>query len=497
MTTHEAPDTLVRRFFDRELYGQPVDIRFLESFVARLMHLPRQTFLGVMRAIRTYVNAMHRIADDLELAYTLLVASVESLAQEFDAHESDWASLNETKRQPIDQALEGADIDLADRVRAAILKGEHVALARRFREFATSHIPEAYFREAVDGSGLRLARSDVAEVLRTAYESRSKYVHQLQRLPDVVTLPHAQGEITIGLDGRTAYLTLQGLSRLMRRVIIEFVMRQPSLELEPYPYHSERSGMKQLRWAPEYWVGRVDADISKQGRFRLEGFLGQLSAVFLKTPGARITDMREVIATATQFVSTLRKPLRRPYLALHAIFNAYVSESLRAPVEPRIVKLMNQELGEEASAESLVTYTLLHQVPSWPLEAHYQAVSGYFRKRANATGLRVSRLLEAAMTLDLAERYRNAGDQESCRQCLVMAVENYPGHGGLSAFEQSFDGSVAIGWSDVLLPKDQAGTITAADELTAGISAASPSKRRFSRSMKPYLQWRKRRKPSS
>jgi len=78
-----------------------------------------------------------------------------------------------------------------------------------------------------------------------------------------------------------------------------------------------------------------------------------------------------------------------------------------------------------------------------------------------------------------------------------MAVENYPGHGGLSAFEQSFDGSVAIGWSDVLLPKDQAGTITAADELTAGISAASPSKRRFSRSMKPYLQWRKRRKPSS
>jgi hypothetical protein len=83
-------------------------VAFLQAFVGRLIGLPRQTYLGVMRAIRTYINGMHRIADDLELAYTLLVASVESLAQDFDGHESDWASYDQRKRQAIDEAFVGS-----------------------------------------------------------------------------------------------------------------------------------------------------------------------------------------------------------------------------------------------------------------------------------------------------------------------------------------------------------------------------------------------------
>jgi hypothetical protein len=494
LTTHEAPDSLVRRFFDKEIWCQDGDLRFLEDFAVRLIGLPRKTFLGVMRALRTYVNAMHRIADDLELAYTLLVASVESLAQDFDQHESDWMSLNQAKRQRIDEVLEEADVDLADRLREAILKGEHLALARRFCEFASAHIPDTYFRERVEGSGLRLGRSDVPEVLRTAYESRSKYVHQLRRLPDAVTLGHVQGEITIGLDGRTAHLTLQGLSRLMRRIIIEFVMRQPFLEREPYHYHPERSGIVRMRLAPEHWVGRVDGDISNQGRLRLEGFLDQLSTGLTNTQGARYTDMRAVIVAAAGFVSQLKKPLRRPYLALHAVFNTYAPNDYKVPLESHIEKLMNRELGEELSSESLLTYTLLEGVPSWPLDAHHKALDGYFRSRPTKSGLRVPRLFEAAMTLDLAERYRNAGDLESCRRCLVIAADNYPGHGGLSAFEKSFDVSVAIRWTGVLLSKGQANVTDAVGESVTSSPNVSTPRRRFTRSMRIYLQLRRRRK---
>ncbi|MBJ7301589.1 hypothetical protein JHC44_14185, partial [Marinobacter salarius] len=86
--TPETPNRLVRRVFDREVWGNQSDEVNLISFVKQLIGLKRKTFLGVMRAIKTYVTGMHRISDDLELAYTLLVASVESLAQDFDEHEA-------------------------------------------------------------------------------------------------------------------------------------------------------------------------------------------------------------------------------------------------------------------------------------------------------------------------------------------------------------------------------------------------------------------------
>jgi hypothetical protein len=70
LATRVAPQTLVHRFFDGEIWCKPDELTFLEEFVEKLIGLPRRTFLGVMRALRTYVNGMHRIADDLELAYT-------------------------------------------------------------------------------------------------------------------------------------------------------------------------------------------------------------------------------------------------------------------------------------------------------------------------------------------------------------------------------------------------------------------------------------------
>lgn len=209
LATRVAPQALVHRFFDGEIWCKQDELKFMAEFLDKLVGLPRHTFLGVMRALRTYVNGMHRIADDLELAYTLLVASVESLAQDFDGHESDWYSLDERKRKAVDEALTGANEAISQRVREALLSVEHVALARRFREFAVANITPAYFRGAPSAAGgLLLGRSDLVEALATAYQSRSKYVHQLRRLPDAVTLGHGHGEVAI--EGRTSHLTLQG-----------------------------------------------------------------------------------------------------------------------------------------------------------------------------------------------------------------------------------------------------------------------------------------------
>lgn len=455
LATRVAPQTLVRRFFDGQIWCQPDELKFLEEFVEKLIGLPRRTFLGVMRALRTYINGMHRIADDLELAYTLLVASVESLAQDFDGHKSDWDSLDERKRNAIDEALSGADEAIVQRVRAALLSVEHVALARRFREFAMAHTPPTYFRQASGtASALLLGRSDLAGALGTAYQARSKYVHQLRRLPDVVTMENGYGETAI--NERTTHLTLQGLTRLMRSVIIEFVMRQPTVQREPYNYRLERSGVFQMRMAPQYWVGHAEGDITRVGRDKLEGFLHQLASCLLKEPDAVVTDLRPLLAAACEFVPCLEKRLRLPYLAMHALFNMHVAKQDLAEMPPAIEALIQEELGEPSS-EALIAHALSEQAVPWSLETHRAALNTYLRRRAAANGLRFPRLFEAALTLELAERLRSAGDMEGCREIVALAVENHPGHPGLLEAETNLLPAAPIRWRDIMLPAAEEG----------------------------------------
>jgi hypothetical protein len=449
LATRVAPRELVRRFFDKEYWCQPDDIVFLKDFANKLIGLQRSTFLGVMRALRTYVNGMHRIADDLELAYTLLVASVESLAQDFDGHESDWESFDERKRKAVDEALCAADEVTAQRVREALLKVEHVALGRRFREFAVAHTAPSYFRQVSQSGGFSLGRSDLAEVLGLAYQSRSKYVHQLRRLPDMVTMGHSYSETVV--DGRSTHLTLQGLTRLMRNIITEFVMRQTSIDREPYDYRLERSGIVQMRLAPQYWVGRAEGEIEKGGRDKLEGFLQQLESYVLKQPEAVITDMRPVLEKAVEFIPSIQKLLRLPYLALHFLFNCHVSENDSAPTPSAIKTLIEKELGEPSS-ESLIAHALSGQLVDWPLEVHRRTLDGYLRRRAATSGLRFPRAFEAAITLDLAERYRLGGDVDACKAMVALAVENYPGHAGLLMFEKNFQAECPISWRDFVIP---------------------------------------------
>ena len=449
LSTRVAPQVLVRRFFNKEFFSEPGDLSFLSTFIDHVIGLHRGTFLGVMRAIRTYVNAMHRIADDLELAYALLVASVESLAQDFDGHPSDWDSVDERKRRALDAAMEGVDDAAADHIRGAIVEFEHVALTRRFREFVIAHTTPFFFREAVEGKGRRLGKSDLVGVLNEAYNSRSRYVHNIQRLPPMVSLPHDHSEMIV--DDRIVHLTLQGLSRLMRSVIIDFIMQQPTVDREPYDYRLEREGVIQARMAPQYWVGNADGNITKAGRDKLEDFLEQLEACLLKQPAAALTDMRPVLAVATGFVPTTSLLLRRPYLALHVLFNLHVSEQLRASMPPNVQALAEREL-DEPSPEALVAFALYSQPISWPLTKHQETLDSYLRRRTSAKGLRLPRLFEAAITLELAERYRDAGDMERCRAMVALAVENHPGHDELLALEGKLADETPIEWRAVLLP---------------------------------------------
>lgn len=443
------PRALIQRFFDEKVLCSPEDVQKLHDFTDQLLALERKSFLGAIRAMRTYVVAMHRVADDLELAYTLLVASIESLAQKFDDHQAAWSDVDHQKRQAIDTALVGAPEDVAQRVRSATLSTEHTKLKKRFHDFTLSHLTPSFFRAEASPDLHPVGRNDLSDAVEQAYKLRSAYVHTLSQLPWSLTVPNAFRETV--LENRVQTLTLQGLSRLVRHVIGEFVKRQPKLDKEPYDYSLERAGVVQVSLAPQYWVGNTTGIRPSDGRVRFEGFLEQITSHLLSKDDVVVTDLRDVFRAIEPSLPNMKREERIPFLALRYCFDYF------ARAEDRFVEGANKfrSFAEELDApspESVFAHLLMNKTPHWSLESHQAVLEEYFLSRRRKNGMRAPAMLEAASLLTIAECYRVEGDWKGAMTFVSKALESFPACLQLREFEESFIGAMYIHWQTILLP---------------------------------------------
>lgn len=452
ISTHSTPKQIVKRVFDKDVFCTEKDEEHLLAFIKQLIGLKRNTYLGVMSSIRTYVTGMQRIADDFELAYTLLVASIESLAQNFDGHKASWLDYDQRKRMLVDSALSDADETTSEKVRAALLDIEHTSLSRRFRDFSLENISPSYYREETDDVLNPISRDDLAKALSNAYQARSQYVHNLRKLPDQLIITDSYTE-TCRINKRT-WLTIQGLSRLARHVITEFIMQQPTVVSEIYDYSLERSGIVQMPISPEYWVGRADL-YKGAGSMKLEGFLSQISYRMAIDPEGVVTDLTELLTVVEGKINELEKGDKLSFIALYIIFNGLVSESLRMENSDRFISA-HEKLLSAPSAEALIVNLIFNVVPAWDMTAHYECLIMYFREKDNKLKFRCPKLFEAGIILQLAERYRSSGDYSFAIDLVEMAVENYPEHTSLRQFEIDFKlDNHPIEWTKILQPKKE------------------------------------------
>ena len=443
------PSSFIPRVFDREIVARTEDVEAFVEFVGDLIALERGYFLGAMRAIRTYVVALRRLVDDLELSYTLLVASIESLAQSFDRFEPEWTDYDEAKRAKIDKALLGACDQTGDRVRRALLEIEKSAAGRRFREFAKANVHRSFFREEADGIQGPVSQADLDQLLREAYALRSGYIHRLRELPRALAVAALPGETT-RVDGRMQF-TFRGLERLARHVILGFVREGPKLEREQYDYRAERYGIVQMSLAPQYWVGDTKGITLASGVRRLEGFLMQLSSYFSNEEDAVITDLQPMLSKVEPLMKSGTESARRPFLALYYLFNALVSDDRRMPNVAEIEHRFGDEL-DKPSLESMLVYLILRISTDWRPSDYERILDGYFEQRTRRNGLRLPRAFEAGILLHAAEQYRLDGDIGTAGTLVSRATECHPGHKPLRQIEENVGSNTRIDWFEAVFP---------------------------------------------
>ena len=205
-----------------------------------------------------------------------------------------------------------------------------------------------------------------------------------------------------------------------------------------------------LPLAPKYWIGKVKGLSPSSGQKRFEGFLNQIAGR-LQNPGATVTDLRDVLTKVEQMLPQMNATQRRPFLALYHVFHGIVPPNhwLR---NYRNVQMRYKAEIERPSIETLLVHLVLETDPEWTLTEHRRVHNAYFDNRDKKSGLKVPRVLEAGLSLELAEKYRAANDPEHASELIAVAVENHPGHARLYELEQNFNPKIPIAWHSVVFP---------------------------------------------
>jgi hypothetical protein len=425
----------LRRVFDTQVIARQEDAALLNDFLVALVGLKRASYEGAIRAIRRYVTATHRIADDTSLAYGLFVMSMEALAQASDAPMPSWSDFDESKRERIDDALEGATPELVERVRSAVLENEHVALSRRFREFATQHLSPKFFREEAVDCVRPIRRPDLAVLLKQAYDIRSGYVHRLQGVPKLLSIPFDHGE-TFSIDDQPI-LTFAGLSRLARHVIIEFVKRSPKVDQENFDWRSALPNVVTMPLASRYWIGRPEGYRPETALKWLHAFLLEISSSLLRPADAALTDLSAILDKIEEFpLDSVKARYRRAMLTLYHLFITFSG--------PRYQRARHQEFltryepdFRNPCVERLAISLLTEDQFPWPLDEMEKLHEYYYRERHYKGALQLGELLEAMFTLRLAEANRLAGNEARARELLDFAVEATPSCAAIRVLENS------------------------------------------------------------
>ncbi len=440
------PARRLRRLFDPAVYITDGELAELSGLAAKLLQLRRPYFEAVMRAIRRIADATTMAAADVTLSYTLFVAALESLSVGTVVPPIRWEAYDANKRRLVEGACVGLPDDRQQRIQDAVLQIDQLSIRRRFRSFVLEHITPSFFREEAREALQPIRAVDLPRALDLAYRLRSSSVHEQRELAPELWMA-VDREDSIWLDGRRA-LTLEGLNRLTRHVIRNYIMRAP-VELDSSfksKYRDALPGQVRVRLAPEMWVGKMDQLNASAGPVLFNALVDL--AIRTQSGTSSFVDFSRPLARIERLVPAEAKSDRRvPLLATYYLWHAITPPAFH---RPNARKLLDRNV-DDLRTLSLFSYTLailLDEELRWSDDE----IADLLKEREAALqrgGKRTPELptrVDAALQVGLALRLWRAGDHSKARTSLRKAVELLPGDSHLMELERvaSADGNLSF-----------------------------------------------------
>lgn len=431
--------SLLRRTFDATVILKDEDVVDLDRFVRTLVALERPSYEAAMRAIRRIVDATHIVEESPDLAYTLMVAALESLGQTATPRPATWGEYDTTKRERIDVATVGLDVEARDRIREAVLANEHLGLQRRFVAFVLDHVEPSFYRDEALGAIRPIAATELPNALRIAYAIRSRSMHTLAELERELWMAADRSDTQVLKEGKA--LALEGLARLSRHVIRRFVERGPASVDATFNYRSALPGIMSMRLAPQYWMHGAGGFDQKSAPAYFDAMLGFLIEALAGRSEAGLVDMTGVLdKIETLAMGLANRDDRLAMAGIMTLWNSFAPADVRRILKPKLAARFAADLAEP----SMVGFALAvvqGQRTEWSTEALLSLAA---ERRAERLGRKAAPMpprIDAALLLVVAGRLldpdTDMGTESEALEHLGQAVEAVPGLTELIRFEDS------------------------------------------------------------
>ncbi|MEG4455875.1 hypothetical protein [Microcoleus sp. N9_A1] len=256
----------------------------LNSWFQKVLSLPREKYKIVCQALAAYERALHVLSSDAALSYSLLVFVIEALANSHSDYHATWDDIRGEPKERFnalfeDGRISSIDTSWIDDFREVLVDTIHPGATRRFTNFALAHISNDLYSASNSNAKSPLRRSRIHQSIQNAYILRSSFSHALTPLTQLLIgesyrAEEIEGEFELkgGKKVKTSYLTLRGLFRVVRSILLEFIEQQEVVDLRSYNWTQE----------PQYGLVEGARDPAYVSMKNSEGELLTLEAQYAK-----------------------------------------------------------------------------------------------------------------------------------------------------------------------------------------------------------------------
>lgn len=434
--TRRGPTSLLRQTFDAAVVLADAAVADLDQFVQALVALERKSYEAAIRALRQVTDATLLVDEDPALAYTLIVAALESLSQAIELPAATWEEYDEPKRRRIDAAVEKLDSAARDQVRAAVLANEHHGLQRRFVAFVLNHVEPSFYRAEAVGAIRPIKATDLPNALRQAYAIRSRNVHMLKGLAREVWMAGDRSDTTLLDTGMV--LSLEGLTRLSRHIVRRFVERAPTGVDSTFNYRLALPDIMRGHWAAQYWIGNANGFSCDSAPAYLNGMLELLIEGITKRSNAGLVDMTAVLEQIESTALGLSKLEDRLAMAgIMTLWNYFAPKEFRRTLKPKLVQRFDADIAKP-SMVSFALLMVLDRPVTWLTDDLEVMASRRRKDRLGRKPAPMPTRIDAAIHVVLADRLLRDANKDKAMEHLGHAVETLPGLVDLINFEKAF-----------------------------------------------------------
>ncbi|UMB75388.1 hypothetical protein FXN80_14835 [Dickeya fangzhongdai] len=389
--SYKKPSLFISQFFDQDVVLKDREIKHFKNIISMMLKMNRKDYEVALKSIHRYVSAMYRILDDSHAAYSLLVASLEALAQtEKGSYQASWNDYDEAKRNLIDQAIITLHPEEQQLIRDEIIKKEHAKIKENYTSYVISNIEDDFYR--IDGRDYRkISKDDLYLALKKSYDLRSSYIHELKKVPKEIS-GFPTHDMRVLIDGKP-FLTFNGLAVVVREVIKNFIIKSKKEERKKEIYDEVIHGIFDIKKTDEYWIANPNKYTKSEIKRYLNIIIDMIEKNRLNPCGNKVIDVHGLMVEIEKKIKGENNKDDKAIMVLTFLLIKKFFH-LHEGIKSKINIENSRELFSELNINSLVFIALLREKFIFQPRDAYEFMEKYRANRYEKPSMNISEYVE-------------------------------------------------------------------------------------------------------